>query len=196
MANILTCNIDKLPDDIIEIIFKICITDKIFKNIIDKNINKSKKSNNKYSEGDEKNDDDDENEDDIDEGNDEEDEEIIKQKKMECVFLKFLNKMLVNLEKEKINKVTDFKKIDREDILEQKSVFASMENDLFLHFDKIKCGWYRRNYTRDYNMTFFKKAIELLGYKLVSNKKSMPCKINGKINGKKISLTHTFYSIV
>ena len=113
---------------------------------------------------------------------------LIRKKKY---IFKIFNKILANLEKEKISNITQFKKVDRADIIAQNEVFTKMENELFIHFDKIECGWYSRNQIINYNIIFFKKAIKILGYKLVIETKV----VRSKLNGKKITTTHTMYSI-
>ena len=52
------------------------------------------------------------------------------------VALKFINKILVNLEKEEIDELTDFKDIDREDIIKDvnKETLKEMEGEIFKHF--------------------------------------------------------------
>ena len=93
---------------------------------------------------------------------DEDEDEDIKEKQ-ERLFLKFLNRVLINLDKKKIETITDFKKIDREDVINQEDIFKKMENKFYKYFDKVEIGWYKRNQIQNYSLTVFKKVIEILG---------------------------------
>ncbi len=82
------------------------------------------------------------------------------------VALKFVNKILVNIGKEEVAELIDFKDIDREDIIKEvnKESFREMENELFEQFDKVKMGWYRRNIVSSYILTFLRNMCTDLGY--------------------------------
>ena len=72
------------------------------------------------------------------------------------ISLKFINELLINLGKNKIENLLEFKDIDREHIISEasKKIFTDMEKELFKQFDKVKCGWYRRNDTKNYIFYF------------------------------------------
>ena len=62
------------------------------------------------------------------------------------IFLKFINKILVNIDKDEIDDLTQFKHINRVDIIksENKIVLDKMAPKIFKHFNKQKCGYYRK----------------------------------------------------
>ena len=62
------------------------------------------------------------------------------------VLLKLLNNILINIDKQEINDITDFKDIDREDIIKDVNLetLCEMEKELFNeHYNKKKCGYYK-----------------------------------------------------
>lgn len=82
------------------------------------------------------------------------------------VALKFVNKILVNIGRVEVGELTDFKDVDREDIIKEvnKVSFSEMETELFEQFDKVKMGWYRRNIVNSYILTFLRNMCTDLGY--------------------------------
>jgi len=62
------------------------------------------------------------------------------------VLLKFVNKILFNIGKENIVDLIEFKNIDRNDIAKNSNnkVLKRMSNSIFKHFNKKKCGYYRK----------------------------------------------------
>ena len=110
------------------------------------------------------------------------------------VALKFVNKILVNLEKDEIDDLTDFKDIDREDIIKDvnKKALDDMEKEILKHFEKKECSWYRRNETSHYILTFLRKVCSILGFSFSYYKKD----ITENINGKNYRKTHVYYSII
>lgn len=62
------------------------------------------------------------------------------------LLLKFVNAILNNLNKKKIDDLTKFKNIDRINIIkeENKKLLDNMSGELFKHFNKKKCGYYRK----------------------------------------------------
>lgn len=81
------------------------------------------------------------------------------------IALKFINVILVNIGKEEVDDLVKFCGIDREDIIKEvnKKSFEEMEDELFKHFDKVKCGWYRRKVTKNYILTFLRCMCDILG---------------------------------
>jgi len=67
------------------------------------------------------------------------------------VLLKLVNKILENLGKPQITDVLDFRKIDRLDIIKEVNIQAlvSMETEIFKHYDKQKCGYYKAKKKRE-----------------------------------------------
>ena len=106
------------------------------------------------------------------------------------ILLKLLNKILTNLSKNNITDLTEFQNIDRDDIIKEENVncYDELENEIFEYFDKAKCGWYRRNRTKNYLLTFLRVACENIGLKFSYIQK----------NRAKNSLvkTHIYYSII
>lgn len=98
------------------------------------------------------------------------------------IALKLINKILVNIGKEQIDDLTKFVNIDREDIIKDvnKTDFEQLEVELFDHFDKVKCGWYRRKTTKNYILTFMRYMCDNLGYKLIKSQKGKMVTIDGK----------------
>lgn len=82
------------------------------------------------------------------------------------IALQFINKILENLKKDKINDLTDFKNIDRDDIVLDinKKTFDEMQDELFKHFNKKNCGWYARKRKKEYILTFLRKMCKELGF--------------------------------
>lgn len=76
--------------------------------------------------------------------------------------LKFINKILHYLKKQSIEDLKDFKDIDRELLITPyiRKIFDNMEEEIFNHFDKNKCGWYRRNIIKNYILTLIRSMCQ------------------------------------
>ena len=63
------------------------------------------------------------------------------------VLLKFINKILVNIGKDEIDDLTEFKNVDRVDIIKPKNkpILDKMAPQLFKYFDKKKSGIYHKS---------------------------------------------------
>lgn len=107
------------------------------------------------------------------------------------VVLKFINRILVNLEKDEVDELTKFVNIDREDIIkeENKKVLIEMEKDLFKHFNKKNCGYYSKSENRI--LICIRGMMKEMGYKFKPLKKD----VSEIVNGKSLKRTHYFYSI-
>lgn len=107
------------------------------------------------------------------------------------VALKFVNKVLENIGKESIDDLTKFKDIDRDDIIEDinKTTLEEMEDEIFVHFDKNKCNYYRK--TNGLVVNCLRGMMRQLGLSMTSVKKD----ITSTINGKKYRKSHMFYSV-
>jgi len=103
--------------------------------------------------------------------------------------LKFVNKLLKNMKKSEINDLTDFKDIDRDDIITEKNteMLTKMENELYMYFDKTLCGYYRK--TDTYVLTTLRAITKTLGLKLNYVHKDITISVNHR---KKF----IFYSII
>ena len=84
------------------------------------------------------------------------------------VLLKFVNKILSNIGKEPIDNLTDFKEIERADIIKEENYESLVESkdEIFAHFNNKKCGWYRRSKTQTYILTFLRYALGEINLKL------------------------------
>lgn len=111
------------------------------------------------------------------------------------ILLKFINQILENIGKSNIASLRDFQNIDRNDIIKKENLnaFADIENDLFEHFSKAKCGWYRRNLTKYYILTFIRYACKDINLKFTYKRKDIFENI--KKEKTKVRKTYLFYSI-
>ncbi|ARF11542.1 hypothetical protein Klosneuvirus_1_399 [Klosneuvirus KNV1] len=105
--------------------------------------------------------------------------------------LKFVNVILKNIGKEEIDDLIKFKDIDREDIIKDvnKTSLDEMAKELFNHFDKKKCGYYRK--TEAIVLNCMRGMMKEVGYEMTYEQRD----INGKIDGKTFRKTCMFYSI-
>jgi hypothetical protein len=105
------------------------------------------------------------------------------------VGLNFVNKILNNLGEKQLDNLRNFQNVDRLDIIKDinKQTFEAMENELYKHFDKNKCGWYRRKTTKNIILTFLRGMCEELGFvfSYVPKNKTKDMKVE----------THFYYSI-
>ena len=108
------------------------------------------------------------------------------------VVLKFVNRILVNLKKDEVDDLTKFANIDREDIIkeENKKVLIEMEKDLFQHFNKDKCGFYRKT-ANGWVLNVLRGMVKDMGYEFKPVKKDV-CEYR---DGKSCKRTHYFYTI-
>lgn len=81
--------------------------------------------------------------------------------------LKFVNKILENIGKPQINVLTDFVRILRNDIIKQENidVLNNMEDEIYQHFNKVKCGYYRKDILDTYILTLLRGMSKDLGLK-------------------------------
>lgn len=89
------------------------------------------------------------------------------------VLLKFVNKLLENMEKDTINKLEEFKDVSRIEFVDSydKHVVTlnEMEDELFKYYDKNKCGFYQKTKLKVWNVV---KGMcrSLKTHKVISNK--------------------------
>lgn len=109
------------------------------------------------------------------------------------ISLKFINKILINIGKGEVDDLTKFMNIDRKLLLtdSNKQIFCDMESELFDHFDKVKCGWYRRKTTKNYFLTFMRYMCSDIGLQFTFEQKEIYTTINGESYRK----SHTYYCI-
>ncbi len=106
------------------------------------------------------------------------------------IALQFLNYILTNNNKLQINDILDFKDITRQEILKQENLdkLNEMEPELYKHFDKMKCGYYRK--TDNYVINFFRGMLKEMGYKAIHIEKDKTVTIDGENYRKKIIYYH------
>jgi hypothetical protein len=106
------------------------------------------------------------------------------------IALQFINHILTNNNKPQIQDILDFKNVTRQEILKQENLdkLNEMENDLYKHFDKDKCGYYRK--TDNYTINFFRQMLKEIGYKAIMEKKDKTVTIDGENYRKKFMIYH------
>ena len=106
------------------------------------------------------------------------------------LVLKFVNTILTNMGKPNITDLTQFKDIDRDDILNEKNkeYYEEHEKEYLDNFGKEATGYYRRKTTKNYILTFFRGIVDDVGLELIVSHKNIIVKT--KIR------THMIYSII
>lgn len=107
------------------------------------------------------------------------------------IALKFINILLNNLNMTQINSLTEFKDVDREDIIKEvnKKSFDDMASEIFNHYNKKKCGYYRK--TDALVLNCLRGMMKEIGLELVKIQKEKSEEINGKVYRR----AHMIYSI-
>lgn len=107
------------------------------------------------------------------------------------VALKFTNKILENLGKPGIDDLTKFKDIDRDEIIKDvnKKTLQEMEGEIFKHYDKNKCNYYRK--TNALVLNCLRAMVKQLGLSITNVKKD----ITIIHDGLKYRKTHMMYTI-
>lgn len=97
------------------------------------------------------------------------------------IALKLINKLLENMGKQQIDDLKKFKNINKNDIITEinKKTFNDLEEEIFMQFDKTRCGWYRRNTINNYLLSFLRCMCLDVGLKLVHVNKEK--NVNGVI---------------
>ena len=110
------------------------------------------------------------------------------------ILLSFVNRILTNLGRPSITILTDFKEIDRDDIIKDINTLLidELSSEIFKEFSKIKCDWYSRKKIKNYIMSLLRYMCVDVGLKFVYIKKD----ISTRIGDKTYRSTHYFYSIV
>ena len=104
--------------------------------------------------------------------------------------LQFINHILTTNNKPQIQDILEFKDVTRQEILKQENLdkLNEMENDMYKHFDKMKCGFYRKN--DNYPITFFRQMLKEIGYKAIRVEKDKTINIDGVNYRKKFMIYH------
>jgi len=107
------------------------------------------------------------------------------------ILLKLINKMLINIKKDEIDDLTGFINIDRDDIIKEVNItlLKSMEKELFKHYSKNKCGYYRKS--NAFVLNCLRGMLKEIGYKLTYITKEL----GQDIDGRSLRRTHMLYSI-
>ncbi len=95
--------------------------------------------------------------------------------------LKLVNSILANIGHNQIDDLTKFIDIDRRDIIKQHNIDAllMMEDDLFPLFDKMMCGFYRKN-GKAYVLNCMRGLLKDIGYDLSHRRKEITTTFNGE----------------
>ena len=106
------------------------------------------------------------------------------------IALQFLNHILTNNNKPIIQDILNFKDITRDEIIKQENLnkLNEMETELYKHFSKMNCGYYRK--TVNYVINFFRGMLKELGYKAVTTKKDKTVTIEGTNYRKSFMIYH------
>jgi hypothetical protein len=106
--------------------------------------------------------------------------------------LKFINKLLENMNKNQIDDITHFKEIDREDIILPINIqtLSEMTDEITEYFDKLKCGLYNAS-SKSVVLNCLRGMMKQMGYELYHKRRDITINING-VNYRK---TRLFYSI-
>lgn len=107
------------------------------------------------------------------------------------VTLKFVNKILVNLDKEPIDDLFKFQDIDRVDLLKDvnKDSLKEMEDEIINIFSKKTCNYYRKSDA--FVVNYLKNMVRNMDLQFIVKRKDITQTINGEI----FRRTHVFYSI-
>lgn len=107
------------------------------------------------------------------------------------VLLKFVNNILTNIGKIKINDLNEFIDIDREDIIKDINIttLKAMEKEIFKYYNKNKCGYYRKS--NAFVLNCLRGMLKELGLEMTYIQKER----SEYINGKSFKRTHMLYSI-
>ena len=108
------------------------------------------------------------------------------------VLLKLLNAIFVNIGRNPIDDITQFVSISRDDIIKDvnKISLENMESELFPLYDKVKCGYYRKN-AEGLVLNVIRGMVKQIGYTTNFVKKDVYVTLDGKSYRK----TCTFYKI-
>ena len=104
--------------------------------------------------------------------------------------IQFLNHILINNNKPQIQDILEFKDITRDEIIKQENLnkLNEMETELYKHFSKMNCGYYRK--TDNYVINFFRGMLKEMGYKAIHIEKDKTVTIDGENYRKKIIYYH------
>lgn len=98
------------------------------------------------------------------------------------VALKFVNKILENIGKEKIDKLEDFE-IDRDDLAKEANnqFVKEMNKEIFGPFDKNECKYYKRHQIGTYCVTLLRRMMKCIGYEMDIKKRNKSIEFEGYV---------------
>ncbi len=98
------------------------------------------------------------------------------------ILLKFVNKILSNLNKPTISSLLSFVEIDRDDILNDinRTIFDEMESEILEHFNKEKYLLGKKKSPKKFVLNFLKSACSESGYNLNYVKKDNTVLVDGR----------------
>lgn len=107
------------------------------------------------------------------------------------ILLKFVNNILININENEIDDLTKFINIDRDDIIKEVNIntLKSMEKELFKHYNKDKCGYYRKS--KAFVLNCLRGMLKELNLSFTYTQKEK----NEYINDRSFRRTHLLYSI-
>lgn len=90
------------------------------------------------------------------------------------IALKFINNLLKNIGKKEINDLTEFKNINREDIIRPINVtmLENMMDVILKYYGKNEIGWYRKEIVKNYILAFIRCICRELNFKFTVKKRN------------------------
>jgi len=90
------------------------------------------------------------------------------------VVLRYINKMLKEMDKEEVDDICMFKNIDRRELvkIDGNKVVDDSLNDILGVFNKKDIDYYRRNKKKHYFFSLLKFIVKIIGYRFVNKEKS------------------------
>lgn len=98
------------------------------------------------------------------------------------IFMEFINALLVSIGKNVINSLTEFKDINRDDLISDNclNIYDQYEPKIFTVFSKKECQWYRRKIIKNYLITVIRHMCIEINHKFTYKCKDVSRKLNGK----------------
>lgn len=101
------------------------------------------------------------------------------------LLLIFLNRILTNTNRENIDNLLNFKKIDRKDIISQGHVLNEMIEEFNKLFTKKEVAFYERNRSKYYIIVFLKNIVKGVNLKLLKGTKPESMTVDNRIFSRK-----------
>lgn len=106
------------------------------------------------------------------------------------VLLKLLNRILVNIGRQEINDIIEFKNVDRKDLLKEENnkIIEEMEEEIHKYYCKYNLKYGHKSQIKHYILTLIKAMCEDIYFQFKS--KSVKVKKNNKV------LVNAIYDII